>query len=102
MADSSQPYRVLISGANGAVMSFRTFDRADDAASFVEGVIVGYWWRPVTLGDNRGPTEQVPHVSRTRLQIWRNEYVLVDRPLHEMTVQDLDPVTQLWRDRAAS
>ena len=103
MSETNTPYRVLVSGANGAVMSFRMFARADDAASFLEGVIVGYWWRPVTTQDLRtiGKTAPVPTPAHpclsTRVEAWWYENKLIDRPLHEMRVDDVAPLTQLWR-----
>ena len=87
-------------------MSFRTFVRADDASSFIEGVIVGYWWRPVTVQDeSRKPREVIipeDPAHRTRLTVWWNQTKVIDMPLHEATVRDLAPLTQLWRSRGAS
>jgi hypothetical protein len=104
------PYRVLVTGAGGAVMSLRWFVSSDQAASFVRGVMVGYWWRPVIVQDTRvfsgrqKPEQPAPAspAHSTRLEVWWHADKLIDRPLHDMTDHDLKPLVEMWRTKGAA
>jgi hypothetical protein len=97
-----EPYRVLVSGAGGAVISLRHFRTADVAAEYVRGVMVGYWWRPVSLEYGAAPRPKSDGMPQTRLEVrWRDE-VLVDRTLQELNADHLKPLVEMWRKKGAA
>jgi hypothetical protein len=103
---NEQPYRVLVTGGGGAVMSLRFFADAEKAEEFVRGVMCGYWWRPVTLQDLRsGPAPKPPDylvpARQTRLEVRWHDEVLISRSLQELTADHLKPLIELWRRRVA-
>jgi hypothetical protein len=85
-------------------MSYRTFANATYATEFLRGVMVGYWWRPVSIQDDREghmrpkpPTVLAPAHS-TRVQVSWHGHRLIDLSLHRMTARDLTPLIELCKE----